>query len=70
MFYFRQELNLKNRDGIFIFIKKEGDNLVFEQNKKPVFIAATEFTRSDAIEIWETVYLFGKTPIKRLKRNY
>lgn len=68
MFYFLQKIQLKGREGYFIFVKELDEILIFKhENGISEFDKAT-FPKDDVVELYETVKLFGRTPIKRVLR--
>lgn len=68
MFYFLQIIELKNKEGRFTFIREKDENLVFRQGDNITTIAKSDFKREDVTELYESVRLFGKVPIKRVLR--
>lgn len=68
MFYFLQKIGLKNHSGEFVFIREDDQYLYFKQDGQVVKFSKETFPKNDIVEIWETVKLFGKTPIRRLAR--
>ena len=68
MFYFLQKIQLKNREGYFIFVKEVDGILIFKHKDGIAEFAKESFLQADVIELYETVKLFGRTPIKRVLR--
>lgn len=68
MFYFLQKVSLKNHLGVYVFLKEDDEFLYFKKDEKEVKFSKESLTKSDIVEIWETVKLFGETPIRRLAR--
>lgn len=68
MFYFLQKISLKNHSGEFVFIKEDDQDLHFKKDGQLVKFSKELFPKNDIIELWETVKLFGRTPIRRLAR--
>ncbi|WP_026995154.1 hypothetical protein [Flectobacillus major] len=70
MFYFNQKIQLKNDSKTYIFKKEVNDILVFQSEGQTFEFQKEEFAQDNVIVLWETVKLFGGTPIKRLARAY
>jgi hypothetical protein len=68
MLYFNQIIELKNRQGRFIFKAVDAEKVTLRQGNETIIIPADEFKKEDIIELTETVKLFGRTPIKRVLR--
>lgn len=68
MFYFLQKIQLKGREGYFIFVKEVNGNLIFKHENGIEEFDKESFKKEDVIELYETVKLFGRTPIKRVLR--
>ncbi len=68
MFYFNQKIQLKNDSKTYIFKKEVNNILVFQSEGQTFEFPREEFTQDNVIVLWETVKLFGGTPIKRLAR--
>ena len=68
MLYFLQKIRLKNHSGEYVFIREDDQYLHFKKEGKEVIFSKERFPKNDIIEVWETVKLFGRTPIWRLAR--
>lgn len=68
MLYFLQIIELKNKEGRFIFLRENDENITFRQADNILHIPKADFKKEDIIEIYESVKLFGKVPIKRVLR--
>lgn len=68
MFYFLQIIELKNRNGRFVFLRENDEFIKFRHNGKILCIEKSDFKKEDIIELYESVKLFGKVPIKRVLR--
>ncbi|MFY7829882.1 MAG: hypothetical protein ACOVQ4_22290 [Flectobacillus sp.] len=68
MFYFNQKIQLKNDSKTYIFKKEVNNILVFQSEGQTFEFQKDEFAQDNVIVLWETVKLFGGTPIKRLAR--
>lgn len=68
MFYFNQKIQLKNDSKTYIFKKEVNNILVFQSEGKTFEFDKEEFSQDNVIVLWETVKLFGGTPIRRLAR--
>ena len=68
MLYFLQKIRLKNHSGEFVFIREDDEHLHFKKDDQVVKFSKETFPKNDIVEIWETVKLFGRTPIRRLAR--
>ena len=70
MFYFKQKIKLKSKSGEFVFIRENECSCVFVSEGKEVMILKSDLGKSEVVELWESVKLFGRTPIKRLLRVF
>jgi hypothetical protein len=68
MFYFLQIIELKNRKGQFVFLRESDENLTFINENEQMTISKSDFKKEEVTELYETVKLFGKVPIKRVLR--
>ncbi|MDI9871325.1 hypothetical protein [Flectobacillus roseus] len=68
MFYFNQKIQLKNDSKTYIFKKEVNNILVFQSEGQTFEFQKDEFAQDNVIVLWETIKLFGGTPIKRLAR--
>ncbi|GGD45095.1 hypothetical protein GCM10011514_06430 [Emticicia aquatilis] len=68
MLYFLQIIELKNKEGRFTFLRENAENITFRQADNILHIPKSDFKKEDIIEIYESVKLFGKVPIKRVLR--
>jgi hypothetical protein len=68
MFYFLQIIEIKNKEGRYTFLREKDENLVFRQGHNVLVIPKEEFKKEDFTELYESVKLFGRTPIKRVLR--
>lgn len=68
MFYFLQKIQLKGREGYFIFVKELNGILIFKHGNGIAEFEKESFPKDDVIELYESVKLFGRTPIKRVLR--
>jgi len=68
MLYFLQIIELKNRNGRFIFLRENDECIKFRHNNEILYIPKADFKKEDVIELYESVKLFGKVPIKRVLR--
>jgi hypothetical protein len=70
MFYFLQKIQLKGQSRVLIFVKENDTTLTFKCEGEMVEFEKSEFLKSNVVELWETVKLFGRKPIKRLARAF
>jgi hypothetical protein len=68
MFYFLQIIEIKNKEGRYTFLREKDETLVFRQGDNVLVIPKSDFKKEDVTELYESVKLFGRTPIKRVLR--
>lgn len=68
MFYFNQKVILNSSNEILIYKNQNDGFYTFLNNCEVVRFSKNEVSKADFTEIFETVKLFGRTPIKRVLR--
>jgi hypothetical protein len=68
MFYFLQIIEIKNKEGRYTFLREKDEMLVFRQGENLLVISKSDFKKENVTELYESVKLFGRTPIKRVLR--